>query len=70
MRAGKLWCLGMVAIAAASCAATPGGGAPAPAFVGSWSQAEAECAGAEPVRELIFTADGRYSVTWGAVRNL
>src|SRR5262249_6936895 len=38
--------------------------ASAPAFVGVWAQAEAECAGAQPVRELIFTADGRYSVTW------
>src|ERR1700756_2565489 len=66
MRGGKLFGLGLLAIAAASCGKMQNGGAPAsaPAFVGTWAQAEAECAGAQPVRELIFTADGRYSVTW------
>ena len=66
MRAGKLFGLGLLAIAAASCGTSPSGGAPAsaPAFVGTWHQFEADCPGAEPVRELIFKADGHYSVTW------
>jgi len=65
MRAAKLIFLGLVTIAAASCSTMQGsGGAAAPAFVGTWHQVEAECVGAEPVRELIFEANGRYSVTW------
>lgn len=64
MRGAKLFFLSLVTIVAASCGTTQSGGAAAPAFVGMWRQAEAECAGAEPVRELIFTADGHYSVTW------
>ncbi len=64
MRAARFCCLGLLAIAAASCASSQSVGAQAPALVGTWAQAEAECARAEPVRELVFTADGRYSVTW------
>jgi hypothetical protein len=33
-------------------------------IVGTWRQSDAECGPAQPVRELIFEADGRYSVTW------
>jgi hypothetical protein len=63
MRGAKLFGLCLVSAALASCG-TMSGGAGARAFVGTWHQDETECAGAEPVRELIFTADGRYSVTW------
>jgi hypothetical protein len=35
------------------------------AFIaGVWRQSDADCAGAVPVRELIFRGDGTYSVTW------
>ena len=65
MRAAKLFFLSLVTIASASCGTMQsGGGAAAPAFVGTWHQIEAECGSAEPVRELIFEAGGRYSVTW------
>jgi hypothetical protein len=61
MGGAKLFFLCLVTMAA-SCT-TPQGAAPA-SLVGTWHQAEAECAGAAPVRELIFEAGGRYSVTW------
>jgi hypothetical protein len=66
MRAVKLIFLGLVTIAAASCGTTQGAsstGAP-PAFVGTWHQFDANCPGAEPVRELIFQPNGHFSVTW------
>jgi hypothetical protein len=65
MHAAKLFFLSLVTIAAASCGTTQGdGSAAAPAFVGTWRQLDAECAGAEPVRELVFEPGGHYSVTW------
>ena len=33
-------------------------------LVGVWHQSEAECEGAEPIRELMFEPDGRFSLTW------
>lgn len=33
-------------------------------LVGTWSQSAAECAGTEPLRELIFKGDGTFSATW------
>jgi len=62
MRDAKLFFLCLVTMAA-SCT-TPQSGAAPPMLVGAWHQVEAECVGAEPVRELIFEAGGRYSVTW------
>ena len=65
MRGAKLFCLALGAAAIASCTTMQSsGGAAQPAFVGSWRQTDADCAGAEPVGELIFEAGGRYSVTW------
>ena len=63
MHRAKLFFLCLVTLLA-SCGTTQSGGATTPAFVGTWHQDESECAGAQPVRELIFSADGRYSVTW------
>lgn len=34
------------------------------AIVWTWRQLDAACGVAQPVRELIFEADGHYSVTW------
>ena len=53
-----------MALAIAGCVTGPGENARAPALLGTWRQVETECAGAEPVRELIFEAGGHYSVTW------
>src|SRR5262249_47999177 len=64
MRGAKLFCLGMVTLAMASCTTPQSSSATPPAFVGTWHQFEADCPGAAPVRELIFKADGHYSVTW------
>jgi hypothetical protein len=33
-------------------------------LVGRWRQDTNECGDSKPVAELVFTADGRYSVTW------
>lgn len=33
-------------------------------LVGLWRQSEAECGERKPIAELVFSADGRYSVTW------
>lgn len=63
MRGTKLFGLYLVSVLIASCGTTGGAGG-APSLVGTWHQDESECAGAAPVRELIFSGDGRYSVTW------
>jgi len=64
MRGAKLFGSFLVALLASCTTAHSGGGSAQPAFVGMWHQGESDCAGAEPVRELIFTANGHYSVTW------
>jgi len=64
MAAAKFFFLGLVAIAASCTTPQSGGGSAQPPFVGTWHQVEAECSSAEPVRELIFEANGHYSVTW------
>ncbi|MFZ2029188.1 MAG: hypothetical protein WAU68_02680 [Vitreimonas sp.] len=66
MRAAKLLFLGLESIAAASCTTAQSGvtATASPALVGTWHQVAAECAGAEPVSELIFEPGGHYSVTW------
>lgn len=33
-------------------------------LVGVWHQPEEECEGAEPIRELMFAPDGRFTLTW------
>jgi hypothetical protein len=62
MRVAKVFVL----VALLGSCATPqsGGGSAQPAFVGSWHQFDADCPGAEPVRELIFQPNGHFSVTW------
>ncbi|MBS0384251.1 MAG: hypothetical protein JSS00_02755 [Proteobacteria bacterium] len=62
MRWVKVLLLGLVTVAT-GCTTPQSNSAPAQ-LVGIWHQDEAECAGAAPVRELIFEADGHYSVTW------
>src|SRR5262245_9308943 len=61
-RSGKLLLAAAMSMVLASCA-TPQT-ASAPQLVGTWHQEEAACGTAQPVRELIFSADGRFSVTW------
>jgi hypothetical protein len=63
MRGAMLFFFCLVAMAA-GCTTPQGGAAPPPAFVGVWHQNEAECGAAEPVRELVFEADNRFSATW------
>lgn len=63
MRGAKLWLLGLGAIAA-SCTTPNAAPSAVPAFVGTWHQTDADCPGAEPVRELIFQGNGHFSVTW------
>jgi hypothetical protein len=64
-----------VAFAAVACASAPGparsavaaGQAPA-ALTGKWSEREVDCGDqskpTRPVRELVFTTDGRFTLTW------
>jgi len=62
----KAIALSALAISQAACVTTPARSddEAALAIIGAWRQGEVECGIAEPVRELIFEADGRYSVTW------
>jgi hypothetical protein len=54
-----------LAMIAASCTSLPPDDDDAALqIVGTWRQTDAECGLAQPIRELIFEADGRYSVTW------
>lgn len=64
MRGVRFWLLGLSVLALASCTTLQGAGEAAPDFVGTWRQSEAECAGAEPVREFALRANGDFSVTW------
>ena len=63
MRGAKLFRLCLVTMAA-SCTTPQTGVGGALAFVGTWRQFDADCPGAQPVRELIFQPNGHFSVTW------
>ncbi|MBI3437432.1 MAG: hypothetical protein HY054_02045 [Proteobacteria bacterium] len=64
MRGAKLLLLSLVTIAASCATPQASGDAAPPSFVGTWHQFDADCPGAEPVRELILQANGHFSVTW------
>jgi len=49
-----------IAVALSACATTQIGDP----LVGYWRQGQEECAGSAPIHELVFEADGRFSVTW------
>jgi len=62
MKAMATVVLAMLAVGCTT--ATPADDDAALAIIGTWHQLDAECGLGQPVRELIFEADGRYSVTW------
>src|SRR5262245_30983913 len=50
----------VAAMALSACASAQ----PEDPLVGYWRQRSEECGAAAPIYELVFQADGRYSVTW------